>query len=315
MRPRLIDIPSGIEGLDHLTLPAYFTLLTIGFILAIILFRSWGKRSGINHSALVDLGIWMVIWGIVGSRLLHVLVDGHFWDYVNVCIDPSKVDWKVDQAECSALNGVWDTAAGLCHPVESNCFAWADITAGGFAYYGGLIAAALFGWWFIKRHKLPGPKVVDSAGWAITLGLVWGRMGCFLASCCFGARHDGPLSVIFPGGSAASRYHWDQGWLNSYRLPSLSVHATQIYEALGSLLIAAFVYFWLMPRKRFDGQIFVVAMSLYAILRFFLEFIRRDERGNLLGLSTRQIVAIVVVAACAYLSVFFNKRARRILDA
>lgn len=315
MKPRLIDIPSGIEGLDHITLPAYFTMLTIGFILAIFLFRRWGKRGGIDHSALVDLGIWMVIWGIIGSRILHVFVDGHFWDYVNVCLDPSKVDWKVDKAECAALKGAWDAARGLCHPVEENCFAWADITAGGFAYYGGLIAASLFGWWFIKRHKLPGAKVVDAAGWTITLGLVWGRMGCFLASCCFGARHGGPLSVIFPSGSAASRYHWDQGWLPTYRLESLPVHATQLYEAIGSLVIAAFVYFWLRPRKRFDGQVFVVAMSLYAILRFFLEFIRRDERGGILGLSTSQIVAIVVVGVCAYLSVFFSRRTKRLLEA
>lgn len=312
MKPRLIDIPSAIEGLgDILSLPAYFTMLTIGFILAIFLFRRWGGRSGINPSVLVDLGIWMVIWGIIGSRLLHVVADGHFWDYVHVCIDPSLVDWRVDKAECAALEGAWDAARNLCHPVETNCLAWADITAGGFAYYGGLIAAALFGWWFIKRHKLPGAKVVDAAGWAITLGLVWGRMGCFLASCCFGARHDGSLAVVFPGGSAASRYHWDNGWLSSYRLESFPVHATQVYEATGSLLIAAFVYFWLGPRKRFDGQIFVVAMSLYAMLRFCLEFIRRDERGGLLGLSTSQIVAIVVMGTCSYLWYFFERRARR----
>jgi phosphatidylglycerol:prolipoprotein diacylglycerol transferase len=140
-------------------------------------------------------------------------------------------------------------------------------------------------------------------------------MGCFLASCCFGARHEGPLAVVFPSGSAASRYHWDQGWLDTYRVESFPVHPTQLYEAVGSLVIAAFVYFWLRPRKRFDGQVFVVAMSLYAILRFFLEFIRRDERGGILGLSTSQIVAIVIVGACIYLSVFFSRRSKRLIEA
>jgi phosphatidylglycerol:prolipoprotein diacylglycerol transferase len=313
MHPRLLEFPTGLEGFPSLQLPSYFTLLTIGFILATFLARRWGKRHGLDPRRMVDLGIWMVIWGIVGSRLLHVIADGHFWDYVHVCTDPSLVDWKVDVHECAALKGVWDEARGLCHPVETNCFAWADITSGGFAYYGGFIAASLFGWWFIRKHHLPAGKIIDMSGWAITLGLVWGRMGCFLASCCFGARTDSAIGVVFPSGSSPSRHHWEEGLLPSYRLESLPVHPTQLYEAAASLVIAALVYFVVRPHKRFDGQVFVVAMVLYAVARFMLEFIRRDERGGLLGLSTSQLVALGVVAVCAYLWVHFSRRAKKLL--
>jgi len=314
MHPRLIDIPTGVDGMGDLVLPSYFTMLAIGLALAIFLARRWGARQGLDPRLIVDFGIWMALWGIVGSRLLHVIADGYFWDYVHVCTDPSLVDWKVDARECAALQGAWDAAREVCHPIETNCWAWADVTAGGYAYYGGLIAAALFSVYFIRKHRLPGPKMLDMAGWTITLGLAWGRMGCFLASCCFGARTDCPLGVVFPSGSAASRKHWQEGLLDTYRVESLPVHPTQVYESLGSLIIAALVYFAMRPRKRFDGQVFAVAMVAYAVLRFLLEFIRRDDRGSLVGLSTSQLIAIGVVAACSWLWVHLGRRSARLLS-
>jgi len=303
------DIP--LFGVD-LRLPAYTTMLVAGFVIVIFLARRWALRNGLHGGRMVDFGILMFLWGIVGSRLLHIVADGHFWDYVNVCLDPSKVDWRVDERECTAtLRGAWDAVEGVCHPIQSNCLAAFDLTAGGFAYYGGFIAAALFSIWFVKRHRWPAGKVCDMAGFTISLGLVWGRMGCFLASCCFGARTDLPFAVRFPSGSAASRQQWMDGLLGTYRVESLPVHPTQIYEALSSLAIAAFVYFVVMPRKRFDGQVFVVAMSLYAIARFAVEFIRRDERGGLLGLSTSQLVALGMLAFCAYCWIHFKRAASR----
>jgi phosphatidylglycerol:prolipoprotein diacylglycerol transferase len=298
-------------GVD-LRLPAYTTMLVIGFVIVIFLARRWAVRNGLHGGRMVDFGILMFLWGIVGSRLLHIVADGHFWDYVNVCLDPSKVDWRVDERECTAaLHGAWDAAEGVCHPIATNCLAALDITAGGFAYYGGFIAAALFSIWFVKRHRWPAGKICDMAGFTISLGLVWGRMGCFLASCCFGARTDLPFAVSFPSGSAASRQQWEDGLLGTYRVESLPVHPTQIYEALAALAIAAFVYFVVAPRKRFDGQVFVVAMALYAIARFAVEFIRRDERGGLLGLSTSQIVAVGMLALCAWFWIHFKRAASR----
>ncbi|MCP4599751.1 MAG: prolipoprotein diacylglyceryl transferase [Proteobacteria bacterium] len=315
MYPRLIDISTGISGVSHLTLPAYFTTMTFGFILAAILIRRWGKHQGIDPRLMVDFVIWMAIWGLVGARILSVLADGHFWDFVNVCRDPSLVDWKIDARECRALKGAWDAAKGVCHPVEKNCWAWADINSGGFAFYGGFIAAALFSIHFIRRNNLAAGKMIDMSSWALMLGLAWGRIGCFLSSCCFGMRTDSSLGVVFPSRSAASRYHWDQGWLDSYRIESLPVHPTQLYSALGAIAVAALAYFWLRPRKRFDGQVFCITAGLYAIVRFLIEFIRRDARGGLLGLSTSQLVAIVFLIFCGWLWVYFRRRSEQLLTA
>jgi phosphatidylglycerol:prolipoprotein diacylglycerol transferase len=314
MNPRLIDIPSGVEGIGSLTLPSYFAMVTIGFIWGAILLPRWGRRHGIEPRIMIDFVIWLAIWGLLGSRLLHIFADGHFWDYINVCTDPSKVDWKIDARECRSLRGIWDAATQLCHPSQKNCWAWADLTAGGFAFYGGFIAACIFSIFFVRRHNISGPKILDMGGWGIMFGLAWGRMGCFLASCCFGAQTKWAVGTIFPKGSSASRYHWEHGLLNSYRVESLAVHPTQIYEAIAGLAIAIYAYYWVRPRKRFDGQVFCVTSFLYAIARFMLEFLRRDERGGLLGFSTSQLVAIGLAIACVLLWQYFGNRSRNILE-
>jgi phosphatidylglycerol---prolipoprotein diacylglyceryl transferase len=68
--------------------------------------------------------------------------------------------------------------------------------------------------------------------------------------------------------------------------------------------------FALHPRKRFDGEVFLAFLALYAVLRFFLEMVRADDRGELLGLSTSQLVGVGVVLLCAALWVRLRGRAR-----
>jgi phosphatidylglycerol:prolipoprotein diacylglycerol transferase len=77
----------------------------------------------------------------------------------------------------------------------------------------------------------------------------------------------------------------------------LPVHPTQIYESAVSLAIAVFCLVYVHPRKRYDGQVFLSFVTLYAAGRFVLEFWRRDDRGELLGLSTSQLVGLLLVAA------------------
>jgi phosphatidylglycerol:prolipoprotein diacylglycerol transferase len=72
------------------------------------------------------------------------------------------------------------------------------------------------------------------------------------------------------------------------------VHPTQLYEAAGSLAIAAVGYYLIAPRKRFDGQVFVFFLASYSVLRFAVEILRNDDRGGLLGLSTSQLISVLI---------------------
>jgi phosphatidylglycerol---prolipoprotein diacylglyceryl transferase len=281
-------------------IPAYFALLALGFTTATFLCARWAKRAGLDHDVILDLGLIAVLAGVLGARVLHVLADGYFLDYVHLCTDPSKVVWRTvtSPAECAELQGAWNAAEGACGPKERNCFAWAEFWNGGLAYYGGLIAAGVAGLSFLRRERFPVGKACDAAATVIPLGLFFGRLGCFFGGCCFGTVSDHRLALSFPAFSAASEKQFREGLLASKALPSLPVHAAQLYEAAGCLAIAALLGLWLHPRKRFDGQVLLVFLALYAVLRFGVEFVRDDDRGAVLGLSTSQWIGVGIVAGC-----------------
>jgi phosphatidylglycerol:prolipoprotein diacylglycerol transferase len=282
--------------------PSYFVLLLSGFLFATAAGAAWAQRSGESADVVVDLGLAMLLAGVAGARLLHVFADGHFMEYVHLCTDPSLVNWPLDRSEClsSAYDGTWDAANGLCHPKASDCFAWAEFWAGGLTYYGGLGGASLAAWWLLRRDGFPFWKAADMAGFAIPLGLTFGRMGCLLAGCCFGVTCDLPWAVSFPWHSAASEEQFRDHLLPTARAWSLPVHPTQIYESAASLAIAAVCAVLVQPRKRYDGQVFATSMALYAVARFGLEALRRDDRGGALGLSTSQLIGLGLLGVAAW---------------
>ena len=290
------------------TVPAYFTLLLIGFAAATWLAARLAKQDGLDPDTFIDLGLFCVIFGVLGARLLHVVADGYFWDYVHLCTDPTKVAWEITAAQCTQAEGIWDAAREVCQPSERDCFAWAAFWRGGLTYYGGLIASSVFGIWFLKREGVPLHRGMDIAAIGISLGLVFGRMGCFLGGCCFGVHTEHAFGLSFPPLSPASESQWRAGLLDGPHLPSLPVHPTQLYEAGGCLAITAFLLFWLRPRKRFDGQLILVFVALYAVLRFVLEYWRADERGELLTLSTSQFLTIPALLLVAILYPRWAKR-------
>ncbi len=285
--------------------PSYFVLLAVGFLMATVVGTLWAKRIGENPDVIVDLGILMVITGVLGARLAHVLFDGHFTEYVNRCVDISQVSWKISRAEClrpmegdwlfgggGEPVGVWDAAVGVCRPREPDCWAALRFWEGGLTYYGGLIAASLAAYWQLRRDGFPFLRAADMAGMVVPLGLAFGRMGCSLAGCCFGTPSHLPWALTFPAHSPAADKQLELGLLESSRSAALPVHPTQLYEALGCLALAAFLLLHVHAKKRYDGQVFVFFLALYAGMRFVLEFFRSDDRGGWLGLSTSQLIGI-----------------------
>ena len=290
--------------------PAYFVLLVSGFLFATATGCLWAKRIGQDPDVIVDLGLAMLVSGVAGGRILHVLADGYFWDYVHLCTDPSKVVWPFDRATCvsPAYDGAWDAAAKVCHPKEADCFAWAKFWAGGLTYYGGFLGSSVGAFFLLRRDRFPFWKAADMAGFAVPLGLAFGRMGCLLAGCCFGRETDLPWAIVFPPGSAASEAEWKAHTLARMSLPSHPLHPTQIYESAASLAIAALAFYVVMPRKRYDGQVFVFFVAAYAAARFVLETFRDDDRGGLVGLSTSQWIGVLLIVAAGVAHVMLRRR-------
>jgi phosphatidylglycerol:prolipoprotein diacylglycerol transferase len=303
MRPELFQL-FGVG------FPSYFVLLLTGFFFAVAAQVAGARRIGLSGDVMVDLGIAMLLSGVAGARIAHVLFDGFFWDYVHLCTDPAKVVWPLERVVCTSpdYGGVWDAQAGVCHPGSSDCLAWAKFWAGGLTYYGGFIGAAGAAWWLLRRDRFPFWKAADLAGVTIPLGLVFGRMGCLLAGCCFGAESDLPWALSFPPRSPASVAQAKAGALAHAASWSHPVHPTQVYESAASLAIAAVCAYGIVPRKRYDGQVLVAFLVLYAVARFLLEILRRDDRGGGLGLSTSQIIGVALVGVA--IAIHLRRRPR-----
>jgi phosphatidylglycerol:prolipoprotein diacylglycerol transferase len=72
-----------------------------------------------------------------------------------------------------------------------------------------------------------------------------------------------------------------------------------VYESAASRAIAAVCLLWVHPRKRYDGQVMVAFLALYAVARFVVEILRRDDRGGAAGLSTSQLIGLGLLGVAA----------------
>jgi len=139
----------------------YGLMLVIGFYAAYFLARRTARREGIDPNRMIDILLLAAILGIVGSRLFYVV---QFWDRIHGFVD---------------LIAIW---------------------RGGLVFYGGLIFATIGLLIYIRRKKLPMWRLADAAAPAIMLGVMFGRLGCFLNGCCWGdvCGDDFALGVRFP---------------------------------------------------------------------------------------------------------------------
>ncbi len=167
----------------------------------------------------------------------------------------------------------------------------------GFVFYGSLLLAIPAMLFFLKYQKLPVWPMLDII--AVTACIVhgFGRLGCFMAGCCYGLPHDGFPSVTFtnPRSSAEPLY--------------TALHPTQLYDAFSIFTILAVLLF-LKPRKQFQGQLFLLYLMLYAIGRSVVEVFRGDvERGFMIEniLSNSQFISLILFAV----AVVFYLRLRK----
>jgi len=164
-----------------------------------------------------------------------------------------------------------------------------DFLRSGGVFYGGFIGAVATGYFLIRRYGLPWWKTADAFAPGIALGLGIGRQGCFAAGCCWGKPTTLPWGVRF-----SELGHEITGVpIDSH------LHPTQLYESFAALAIF-FSLLWLHRRRRFEGQVILCFAVLYGLVRFLIEFLRDDPRGDiaglttLTGLSTSQMISLII---------------------
>ncbi|MFO0761923.1 MAG: prolipoprotein diacylglyceryl transferase family protein [Byssovorax sp.] len=262
MRPWVVTFLDGLlfAGAGEALAPTYLGMLCLAMLVGAAIGLRLGRMIGVDRrrAAGALLGAWL--GALLGGRLLTVLV------YI---------------PEAFASGDLFRL-----------------VTRGGFAAYGGFLGGALGAYLALGRRDFLAFGDVMSP--ALGFGTMLTRIGCFLAGCDYGTPTASSLGVRFPPGSLAFGAHLRLGWVGPSSPSSLPVHPTELYESLLGLVIGALSLglFLLAPRLRGRGFLFLGAAGLYAIGRFAIEALRGDaDRGILLGLSTSQIVSVLLLLA------------------
>ena len=248
----------------------YGVLLALGLMLALIVAARLAARDGIPRERVYDLGLWTIIGGLIGSKILMFFTEDHV-----------------------------------------NIFSLDFLRSGG-VYYGGFIGGFLTLFLLIHYYKFSFWKVADAFAPGVALGQFFGRQGCFSAGCCWGKESTLPWAVHFTEAGHENTgvpiYHADGS--------NMFLHPTQLYESFAMLAVFA-ILFYLHRRKRFNGQVLIAYMILYPIVRFTIEFFRDDPRGDfmglttLTGLSTSQIISLIVAAFAVIFMIYRLKTAKK----
>ena len=153
---------------------------------------------------------------------------------------------------------------------------------GGSVFYGGMLGASAIAYLYVKKNKLGVVKYLSLAVTAIPLFHFFGRVGCFLSGCCYGIEWQYGITYHYALVEAANG------------VPRFPV---QLVEAIFNLILFV-VLLHIYNKSAEKLKTVYIYFIAYPVCRFFLEFLRGDEyRGFLLGLSTSQIISIILILA------------------
>ncbi|MFL6230028.1 MAG: prolipoprotein diacylglyceryl transferase [Pyrinomonadaceae bacterium] len=138
----------------------YGVLLALAFLLALVVAARLAARDGLPRERIYDLGLWLLLAAIVGSKVLMLFTEP---------------EYRANPAHLLSL----------------------DFLRSGGVFYGGLLAASATAFLLVRRFKLPWWKTADAFAPAIALGQAIGRQGCFAAGCCWGKPTTLPWGVQF----------------------------------------------------------------------------------------------------------------------
>lgn len=229
----------------NLYIPTYFFWISFTYSLCFVYLAWRAERFEMPRSFALDLAFAMMIGGFLGARFFSVFYEE--WPYYRT------------------------------HPSEIFKF-W----HGGFVFYGGLLGAIAVGLLMIKWRRRDNFWVwADFFAPILSLGYAVGRIGCFLAGCCYGKLCSLPWAIEF-------HHSW---------LPQGPRHPTQLYACFWEFAVFFFITrFEDRFHRRAAGYAFSVWLTLHAIGRIIMEHYRDDDRGPaLMGLSVSTVISLALI--------------------
>jgi phosphatidylglycerol:prolipoprotein diacylglycerol transferase len=252
-------MPEGFY-IGKLFIHFYGVIIMLGAVLAAWLSTVEAKRRGYNPDIIWDVMPWLLIAGIIGARIWHVLTP-----------PASMVEMGIT------------TQYYLTHPLDA-----INIRAGGLGIPGGVIGGAIALWVYTRKKKLSFASWVDIVAPGLALAQAVGRWGNFINQELYGAPTDLPWAIFIEPSRRLQEF-----------INVAYYHPMFLYEFIWNLLNIALLLILSrkMKDKLFRGDIFLVYLVLYPVGRFLLEFIRLDP-SNVGGININQtIMAIIAISA------------------
>jgi phosphatidylglycerol:prolipoprotein diacylglycerol transferase len=233
---------SDIMSIGPFTVHGYGLMIAIGVICALLVGVKRAKNKGLSGDAIFSLGLVALVSGFIGAKLLYCIVE-----FDSLMKDP-----------------------------------WSVLSGSGFVVYGGIIFGVLAAFVYCRIKKISFLKYFDLAMPSVAIAQGFGRIGCFLAGCCYGCQTDSFLGVVFQNSPIAPN--------------GVKLIPTQLFSSAGDFLIALILILYAKKPPK-DGKVGALYLILYSVGRFIIEFFRSDYRGSVGALSTSQFVAIFMLAA------------------
>ncbi|WP_297420244.1 prolipoprotein diacylglyceryl transferase [Clostridium sp.] len=217
---------------------SYGLMIAIGIIVAAALFINKGKKKGFNEDFLLNLIIFAVLGGVIGGKVLFIITE------LNDIIKDPSILFNLGY---------------------------------GFVIYGAICGGALAMYLYCRKKGWNILEMFDMTVPVLAIAQGFGRIGCFLAGCCYGEETKLPIGVVFPKGSLAPA--------------GVHLQPTQIYSSAFDFLLG-FLLLYYSSKERMNGKVTGLYLIIYSIGRFMVEFLRDDPRGSVGILSTSQFIAI-----------------------
>ncbi len=231
---------NDILTIGRFTIHGYGLMIGIGVLCAVLVAQLRAKKKGLSTDTLYSIVLLALIFGFLGAKLLFCIVE-----LQSIIQNPRLI-----------------------------------LSGDGFVLYGGIaggIAAIMI---YCRVKKLSFLRYFDLAAPSIALAQGFGRIGCFLAGCCYGRETDSSFCIVFSN--------------SQYAPNGVKLIPTQLISSAGDFLIALILLLYARgDRKR--GKTGGLYLMLYSVGRFGVEFLRADYRGAVGPLSTSQFISVFIL--------------------
>ena len=249
----------------------YGIVLMLGAVAGAWLATKEARRRGIDPDIVWDLLVFLIVGGVLGARLWHILTP-----------PPSSIEQGID------------TYYYLTHPLDAIA-----IWRGGLGIPGALLGGAVAMYFYTRKNKLSFSTWADIAAPSVALGQAVGRFGNFFNQELYGAPTNLPWKLYIDPAHRLSGYQ-DVDYF----------HPLFAYESILNLA-NVFLLIWISRRfedKLKPGDVLLTYLITYPAIRFGLDFLRLDA-AEVAGVNANQTV-VAVVAIVSAVALFLRHRSR-----